>query len=303
MSVLALALALSLPCSAAPSFAGLWDSTYGRLRLTQDGARVNGAYSYAEGSISGTADGGRLVFRYEDQAKGEGEFELSADGSSFSGRWRADGDPVWREWKGARVRPIEGLRWLVVLEARWETSLAEPEYSYGEMLREFFRREPAVSVRHRNFTGKEHLAALIREATFLAEPTVLYVSAHGTDRGPNTDTGPADAATIAAAVKDASNLILLHFGSCDVLKGPLARDLQSSLSWPLPVSGFAQTVDWAASAVVDFMYLDLILARGQAPKTAAAELARVMPFAARASGKAGYDGVSFRFVEPRGGGR
>jgi hypothetical protein len=63
-----------------------------------------------------------------------------------------------------------------------------------------------------------------------------------------------------------------------------------------PVSGFAQPVDWAASAVSDFMYLDLILSRDLPPAKAAAELVRLMPFAARKSSQTAYDGVSFRFV-------
>lgn len=53
-------LALSLPCSAAASFAGLWDSTYGRLRLTQDGARVMPFAARASGKAGD--DGGSFRF-------------------------------------------------------------------------------------------------------------------------------------------------------------------------------------------------------------------------------------------------
>jgi hypothetical protein len=39
-------------------------------------------------------------------------------------------------------------------------------------------------------------------------------------------------------------------------------------------------IDWAASAIVDFLYLDLILERGLAPTAAVEQVKRMMPLAA-----------------------
>ncbi|MBM3267126.1 MAG: hypothetical protein FJZ01_05695 [Candidatus Sericytochromatia bacterium] len=279
-------------------FAGLWDTPYGRLRLVEANGRLEG--SYPGGSLEGKVAGARATFTYRDEAAGEGQFTLAPDGQRFTGRWRPAGTGTWGTWNGTRVKAVSGRRWLVVLESRWETHLSEPEYSYGEMLRAFFTRSPAVHVRHRYFTDKASLGKWLQEAALLAEPVVLYVSAHGSPAGPATDSGPAGVETFAAALRHAGNVTLLHFGACDVMRGSLPADLQKRLAPAVrfPVSGFAQTVDWGASAVTDFMFLDLVLARGMPPARAARELGRLMPFATRASTAAGYDGVSFRLLEP-----
>jgi len=38
-------------------------------------------------------------------------------------------------------------------------------------------------------------------------------------------------------------------------------------------------VDWAESAIIEFTYLDLVLARGLAPAAAAEQLQKLLPFA------------------------
>ncbi|MFA6029368.1 MAG: hypothetical protein WC969_05920 [Elusimicrobiota bacterium] len=284
----------------AVGFEGLWQTDFGRLRLSRSGERVLGYYSFSGGSLEGRVRDGALRFRYSDQKKGEGEFRLSEDGSALRGRWRADGAAKWSDWNGTRVEPAAGRRWLVVLESRWESDLSEREYSYGDMLKVFFTRTPAVQVRHRFYTDKASLAKWVREASLLAEPVVLYFSAHGSEEGLHTDSGPADADALTEPLRVGTNIELVHFGACEVMKGKVPAELQRRLaSGPrFPISGFAQTVDWAASAVADFMYLDLILSRGLPPAKAAAELERLMPFTTRTSAGSSYDGVSFRLLGP-----
>lgn len=291
---------------AAAGFEGLWETDFGRLRLTPgaDGAWT-GLYSYAGGTLEGRVEGGTLTFRYRDAQPGEGAFTLSEEGRSLRGLWRPEGKADWAPWNGVRVDPVPGRRWLVVIESPWETSLAEGEYSYGDMLKSFFSRAPRVQVRHRFFTDRASLAKWMREAAFLAEPTVLYLSSHGTEAGVETADGPAGAAELAVPLAAAGNLALLHFGACEVMKGGVPAELYRRLgpAARFPMSGFAEAVDWAASAVTDFMYLDLILSRDLPPAKAAEELRRLMPFAAKRSADSRYDGVSFRFVEPPGAAR
>lgn len=287
-----------LPSQSAASFAGLWETSFGRLRLAGTDAGFTGYYSYADGTISGRVEDGALKFRYKDQKEGEGEFRLAQNGRALRGRWRADGAGAWSDWTGLRVDPVPGRKWLVVLESRWESSLAEPEYTFGEMLKIFFTRTPSVQVRQRFYTDRSSLLKWMREASLLAEPVVLYFSGHGTAEGLETESGPATAEMLSGPLKAGGNTALVHFGSCDVMKGAVPAELQrlAGAGARFPVSGFAQPVDWAASAVTDFMYLDLILSRDLPPAKAAAELKRLMPFVSKESSTTPYDGVSFRLL-------
>lgn len=287
-----------MPPEAGSGFGGLWETNFGRLRLTGAGEAFSGYYSFADGAISGRVDAGVLKFRYKDQKEGDGEFRLAQNGRALRGRWRADGDKEWRDWTGLRVDPVAGRKWLIVLESRWESSLAEPEYTYGEMLKIFFARTPSVQVRQRFYTDRSSLLKWMREASLLAEPVVLYFSGHGTAAGLETESGPATAEILAEPLKAGGDVALVHFGSCDVMKGSVPAELQrlAGAGARFPVSGFAQPVDWAASAVTDFMYLDLILSRDLSPAKAAAELKRLMPFTAKENSTTPYDGVSFRLL-------
>src|SRR5688572_18257800 len=100
-------------------FEGIWESSYGLLRLVQEKERVFGFY---EGSgpctLEGTLDGQRLTFRYREQrVEGEGHFQLAQDGTGFEGEWRPDGKQEWSAWQGWRLSPASGRLWLVVIEA------------------------------------------------------------------------------------------------------------------------------------------------------------------------------------------
>lgn len=270
--------------AARASFDGLWKTSYGPMRLGVNEKRVVGTYEFAGAShIAGTLnDKGEFEFRYDqpDGEKGTGTFELSPDGKSFQGRWARESGGGGR-WRGERVEPTPGRVWLVVLEENWEESLAEPEYSYGQMLRSFFTRLPDVQVRHRFVHDRADFRRWVSEVAYLPEPVVLYISSHGSARGVNLGSDVIDADTLIESLRDVHQLRLLHFGSCEVMSGDLPRKLASARAPEerFPISGFTKTADWAGSAIVDFTYLELVLGREFAPRDAAKQTLRLVKFA------------------------
>jgi hypothetical protein len=260
-------------------FDGLWETTFGRLRLVVEGKKVGGCYAYGGGStIEGQIEGMRLAFKYrEPGATGEGWFLLADDGQTFKGKWRSADSGPWQEWTGARVLPVADRVWLVVLEARWESTLADREYSFGSMLRAFFNRVPRVQIRHRFFNNEQGLRRWCGELAYLAEPVVLVFASHGTGDGLTAGGSTIGPDVLAAALQFAGDLRLLHFSACEIMRGDAARIMQSKLH--VPISGYSTSVGWAASAVIEFIYLDLILAQGMTPARAADQLLKLAPFA------------------------
>src|SRR5687767_4261305 len=87
----------------AAGFAGEWQTTFGLMRLSRNGDAIDGTYQMggATCTIHGRVSGSELKFKYaEPAAAGEGVFELAADGSSFTGKWRQQGDQDWQLWSG-----------------------------------------------------------------------------------------------------------------------------------------------------------------------------------------------------------
>jgi hypothetical protein len=83
------------------AFAGPWATTYGPLMLNRQGKKVNGVYYDGKATLQGTVEKNRLTFTFvETIGKGDGEFELSADGKSFTGRWRWGQENTWHAWNG-----------------------------------------------------------------------------------------------------------------------------------------------------------------------------------------------------------
>jgi hypothetical protein len=286
-----------------PSFDGVWETTYGRMRLVEESKRVHGIYAYSDvSSLEGTREGKRLVFRYrEPDTTGEGWFELSADGGMFTGKWKARGTATWETWTGRRLEPASDRVWLVVFETNWERDLEEPEYSFGTMLRAFFARAPQVRMRHRMFQDKTSFRRWCRELAYIPEPVVLCLAAHGTPQGITVSGQTIGAADLAEGLRYARSLRLLHFSACLALKGRLAADLSAALGkeGQFPISGYTTAVDWAASAIIEFAYLDLILCRGLTPAKAAEQVRTMLPFANdKALPGAAYPAAGFRLVVP-----
>jgi hypothetical protein len=295
------------PWSGERGFDGVWQTSFGPMRLFQHADRIHGFYEgVSPPGLEGRLQEERFVFNYQEpKARGEGWFALSEDHELLEGAWRPEGGAGWGEWRGRRVHADPGRRWLVVLEAHWQKSLAEEEYSFGHMLREFFARVGQVSVRHRFFQNEAGLEKWCRELMYLVEPTVLAVATHGTHEGLVAHGQPIAPRVLVENLVWAENLVLLHFSACLMLEespaGELARRLQRLGRFP--VSGYTTAVDWAASAILEYTYFDLILSRGLDPADAAQNLPRLLSFAA-AGGcpELGYPGAGFRFLPRLGAG-
>ena len=268
----------------APTYAGLWETSYGRMRLSQEGSTVSGEYSYTSTStIAGEVEGDRLTFEYsEGETQGEGWYELAEDGESFLGRWRENGSERWRQWRGTRVHPEKGIIWLVILEAHWETSLAEKEYAFGDMLRSYFTMESArhVRVRYRTFHDEKDLRRWSREVRYLAEPVVLLISTHGTPRGVQVSNEVIGAEALADCVRGSHNLEVLHLSGCSMMAGDIPAAIQKSIgpAQRLPITGYTTAVAWDASALADFVYLSMLLIHRMDPTEAVTQTHLLAPF-------------------------
>ena len=271
---------------AAATFDGVWSSSYGAMRLAQDGQNVRGFYRMSDGrfaDITGTVKDDRLEFSYDEQGtKGTGHFELVPPGNAFTGVWQAE-DGAEGDWTGARIADMPGRVWLVILEARWEESLADREYAYGAMLESYFARMQNVECRHRFFDDADSLMRVCSEIPFLPEPAVVVIASHGSEEGLAVGSRRIDAAEIAGCFARADNVTLLHFSSCLIMAGKLPADISKNLPAGIsfPMSGYTTSVDWGASAAAEFLYFDLILGRGLEPADAIRRLVELLPVAGK----------------------
>jgi hypothetical protein len=264
-------------------FDGLWDTSFGLMRLSQQQDRMVGFY---EGGGSSTIEGqvtdNQLVFRYQEpKDHGEGRFELAEDGLRFAGEWRPSTEEHWRVWRGRRVLPRPGLTWLVVLEAPWQRFLSDPEYSFGSMLREFFARVDHVEVRHRFFINEAGLHQCCRDLMYLSGPIVLVLATHGLPHGIPVGGSTVEVCKVVDSLRYAGDVRLMHFSACLLMQDPavVASLRVLSTSARLPMSGYSTSVNWAASAIIEFTYLEMILNKGMTPAEAAQQLTRLLPFA------------------------
>lgn len=276
-------------------FDGVWESTYGILRLTRAGERFAGSYTGVPGAtLEGEVQDGVLRGVYHEPAaagdgvRGRFAFALAADGGSFHGAWSAGPgaplDPADADaprWRGRRVVGEPGRVWFVILEENWEGSLREDEYSFGAMLRAFFERVPSVAVRHRYVHDRADLERYCAELSGLVEPVVLYVSSHGSAEGLGIGADGVSPEALGAALRSAGDLRLLHLGACALLAGDAPERIRTAAGpgKSFPISGFVESVDWAASALVDLTYMQLVLEQGLDPADAVAATRRMLTFA------------------------
>lgn len=90
------------------NFGGIWDTTYGRMKLEQRGNLVHGTYESNSGLIEGKVSNGVLTLTWQEQANGTGgtaNFTIAEDGMSFSGPWYNDRSPDSQAgiWTGRRI--------------------------------------------------------------------------------------------------------------------------------------------------------------------------------------------------------
>jgi hypothetical protein len=292
-----------LPWTGERGYEGIWETSFGLLRLVHDGERVFGFYEgLGPSTIDGRAEGAELTLRYQEpRAAGEAHFTLADDGAAFTGEWRPDGTSMWQPWMGRRVWPAPGRIWLVVIEAHWQRHMMDKEYSFGSMLKEFFARVPGVQFCHRFFSNEAGLRRWCRDLMYMPEPTIVSIATHGTPQGLAVHGETVSPTALSETLRYADNIKLLHFSACLMMQeGPgmeIVRELRKHARFP--ISGYTTSVDWAASAIAEFTYFDLILARGMSPVDAAAELSRLLTFAGD-EGVAGsrYPAAGFRMLEP-----
>lgn len=267
--------ARTLPWQGWREFDGLWDTALGRLRLVQEGQRVWGSSEWAARLEGDVEQGGRLPFRLEAaKLKGRGLLELDPSGYMLRGEWAEDGQPAL-PLAGQRAMPRPGLTWLVVIEAHWQRALDDNEFAFGHMLHELFARLPRALVRHRFYHDEASLLHWCRQLLYLPEPAVLVITGHGEASGLSVGGKIFGLTGLVDCLRLADCLQLLHFSSCLV-----GQDAGEALrAAPFPVSGYTTTVDWAQSALTEFIYLDMILEKGLAPAQAAEQLLRLVRFA------------------------
>lgn len=266
-------------------FEGLWKTSFGPMRLRTEGKKIEGVYNFAGGlaPIVGEMKNNRFNFRYKEaNVEGEGWFELSDDGSKIHGKWRANGQPTWRDWVGDRSSAQGGRVWLIVLEANWETEISQPEYAFGEMLKNYFSMASArhIQVRHRFFHDATDLERFCREIQFLPEPVVLLISTHGTNRGITVNGQTIGPDSVAECLVGASNLRLVHLSGCAMMSGDFANQIHASLGdrATFPISGYKTNVAWDASAIGDFTFLSMMLIRKNQPEKAAQHAISASPY-------------------------
>jgi hypothetical protein len=279
-------------------FEGYWETTLGRLRLFQDGDRVHGALEFDDaGLLEGSIARGRLTYTFKGTRVSAGGFlDLDPLSQSLAGEWHETGHPV-HPWQARRALSRRGLRWLVVLEAPWQRALDDTEFAFGAMLREVFGRLPHVQVRHRYFHDEASLVHWCRQLHYLPEPVVLVVTGHGEAEGLTVNGRMIDMRRMIDSLRSADTLQLLHFSSCLVAQNT-GRALDGA---PFPVSGYTTPVDWAESALTEFVYLDMVLGKGLAPARAAEQLVRLVRFAGdEPLPGSPYPPAGFRFFGPPG---
>jgi hypothetical protein len=308
--VVAIGLLVGLASSPAASgealgYAGLYETPEGRLRLHEvESGFVAGSYFEDEvhGRLTGVVEDGRLRVEWRgEDTQGDGWIALEEEGRAFRGAWRVRGDQTWHDWEGERVLEDAELTWLVVLESDWERELDAPDYAFGEMLEAYFRSNPYVAFRHRRFDNRSGLESLIRQVAHLPERVFLVIAGHGEGGRLKIGRDRISPSALGEMLRDAPNVFGLHLASCESMSEGAPEALLASLGGrKIPVSGYVESVDWLGGALIDLLYLDLVLNREIPPVDAASFVSRQIVFANADAKDAGLLGrAGFRLLEMR----
>jgi hypothetical protein len=287
----------SLPWLGWRGFDGLWDTSIGRLRLIEGDDGVKALHEFAGAQLTCKRDGANLkIHLASGTVSGSGTIALDPLGARFSGEWQDTGQAP-RPFDGARVMSRPGLNWLVVLEAHWQRALEDAEFAFGRMLTELFARIPRVQVRHRYYHDEGSLLHWCRQLLFVAEPIVLVITGHGEANGLSVNGQIVPLRGLIDSLRSADAVQLLHFSSC--LVGQDSEKVFGDIAFP--VSGYTTSVDWAESALTEFIYLDMMLEKALRPHEAAAQLIKLVRFAGdEPTPGSPYHPAGFRFFAPPG---
>jgi hypothetical protein len=287
----------SLPWLGWRGFDGLWDTSIGRLRLIEGVEGVQAMHEFPGAQLTCTRDGDKLAIELASgTVSGRGRITLDAFGTQFNGEWQ-DAGQTPRPFAGGRVMARSGLNWLVVLEAHWQRGLEDAEFAFGRMLTELFARIPRIQVRHRYYHDEGSLLHWCRQLLFVAEPIVLVITGHGEANGLSVNGQIVPLRGLIKGLGSADAVQLLHFSSC--LIGQDSEQVFSDI--PIPVSGYTTSVDWAESALTEFIYLDMMLEKGLRPHEAATQLLKLVRFAGdEPIPGSPYHPAGFRFFAPAG---
>jgi len=206
-------------------------------------------------------------------------------------------------WPSVFTNSAPPTTYLVVLEHNWEKSLAEKQYSAGDLMRAFFAAHKLVEVRHRYYTDTASLKKWLHEVAEIPGDVVLVIADHGSPFGLYTDEDYIGPRAIATGLEAARNLKMIHFSACSTFRGPFPAEVirqmgQDHKEHAVPVTGYSTDVDWTISAMTDFMLLDLVL-RGHSPMSAWVQTQRMMPIAGFSAIKGcGYEPLGLMIMEP-----
>jgi hypothetical protein len=92
--------------TATPSWwAGVWQTSYGVMKVKQSGATVTARYGTAQtNSITGTVTGRTLRGTWKEaNSNGNLRFTISTDGSTFKGVYGDGAEPPTHDWTGTKT--------------------------------------------------------------------------------------------------------------------------------------------------------------------------------------------------------
>ncbi|MGE5404556.1 MAG: hypothetical protein ACM3PP_06420 [Candidatus Saccharibacteria bacterium] len=93
---------------AAIKWTGLWNTTYGQLKITQSGNKIVGTYTYKQGKLTGIAKGNQITGTWiEIGQSGSFVMVMAPNGQAFTAKWNYKGSNIWyTDWKGVRKGKI-----------------------------------------------------------------------------------------------------------------------------------------------------------------------------------------------------
>jgi outer membrane protein OmpA-like peptidoglycan-associated protein len=86
--------------------AGTYETTYGLMRLEQDGSKIRGCYDYRGGQLDGTISGRVLQLQWREEGENHtgGAIFIAQDDGALSGVYYQNGQ-LQGEWEGPRAKP------------------------------------------------------------------------------------------------------------------------------------------------------------------------------------------------------